>query len=239
MERQPVGGEKRFPGDSDGILRDLDSDSPVLAITFGGLVMRMGLIPPFEFFRILSDSAAAKKLFIRDHQQAWYHKGVRGAAADIEGLERAIRSIVAEVNPAKTVMLGTSAGGYAALLFGRLLAVDEVHAFSPQTFISPGLRSQYGDERWPERWPALVNSDAYQREYGDLCELYRRIPSQETRFVIHYSGGDRLGGIHAERLGDWSEVELRKYEMEGHNVVVHLRERGELQQLLRGLLAVA
>ena len=61
-------------------------------------------------------------------------------------------------------MLGSSAGGYAALLFGRLLEADEVHAFGPQTFISPSLRLRYSDNWWSytqKLWMRVKRKAAY------------------------------------------------------------------------------
>lgn len=225
--------------DGEGILCDLGSESPVLAITFGGLLMRVGMMPPFEFFNIMSRSAPAKKIFVRDHWQAWYHRGVRDVAADIEGVETSLRRIRDEQRPAKVVTLGTSAGGYAALLFGYLLGATEIHAFSPQTFISPELRARYGDTRWDKQWSALIRSGRFQARFGDLAELFDADPSVNTRCFIHYSRNDPLGSIHAKRLASHSGgVELRDYGLEGRNVVQHLRECGELGGLLHKALAV-
>lgn len=220
-----------------GALPDVSSPSSVVVIAFGGLMMSVGGIPPFEFFGVLNKAAPAKKLFFRDHRLSWYHRGVRGFAPDIKGIEAGIRDIIAELNPTKVVMLGSSAGGYAALLFGRLLGATEVHAFGPQTFISPTLRLRHHDNQWRRPWLSLMLSGRYQTRYGDLYRLFRRTPSSDTRFVIHYCRTTRLDTVHAERLGRHPDVELRHYEEGGHNVVKHLRETGELQSLLQLILA--
>lgn len=221
----------------EGLLRDFGPDSSVLAITFGGLLMRVGMMPPFEFFNVLSESAPAKKLFVRDHQQSWYHRGVRGAGPDIEAVRHALEQIRDELRPERVVTLGASAGGYAALLFGRLLGVDEAHAFSPQTFISPELRRRHGDDRWERRWSALMRSGGYEPRYGDLAEVFESTPGDRTRFVVHFGRGDELGSVHAKWLASRApEVERRRYDIDDKQVVRHLRERGELQPLLRGIL---
>jgi len=224
-------------GNDDGLLIDFDSDSPVLAIAFGGLAMRVGMIPPFEFFNIMSSSAPVKKIFVRDHHQAWYHRGVRGVAADIDGVRDALQRTIDELHPDRVVTLGTSAGGYAALLFGRLLEVSEAHAFSPQTFIDPVLRERYGDRRWAKPLAALMASGRYQSRYGDLAELFEVTPCERTRFVIHHGRGDELGSVHAQRLASRSpHVEARGYDIEDKQVVQYLRARGELELLLRDIL---
>ena len=56
---------------------------------------------------------------------------------DIDSVADHLRTITAMAT--EVVMVGNSAGGFGALLFGALLGW-EVHAFTPQTFIDPGLR---------------------------------------------------------------------------------------------------
>jgi hypothetical protein len=226
------------PEQDGGVFRDILVPSPVLVVTFGGLARALGGIPPFEFFGILKHLTPAKKLFLCDHHQSWYHRGVRGFADDIKGVENELARAIAELKPTKVVMLGASAGGYAALLFGRLLDATEVHVFGPQTFISPSLRLRYFDYRWPRQQAALLLSGRYQPSYGDLHGLFRRTSApRETRFVIHYCSSERLDAVHARRLGSYPDVELRAYEEGGHKLVKHLRDSGELQALLQEILA--
>lgn len=219
------------------MVADLAPDSPVLAVAFGGLLVSVGGLPPFEFFGVLNEAAPVKKVFLRDLEQSWYHRGVEGLGGDIAGVEAGLRGIVAEAAPRRLVMLGASAGGYAALLFGRLLGADEVHVFGPQTFIGPGLRLRHLDRRWGKPWRALMLSGRYQPRYGDLYRFYRRTPSPGGRVVVHYGAGERLDDAHARRLGRHPDVELRRYEEGGHFIVRRLRDSGRLQPLLRELLS--
>jgi hypothetical protein len=128
--------------------------------------------------------------------------------------------------------LGTSAGGYAALLFGRLLGATEVHAFAPQTFLSPDLRQLHADLRFAEPLSELMLSDCYQSGYGDLDELFHRTPAPASRFTIHYCEDEPLDAIHAEHLNGQPGLELRGYKEGGHNVVKHLRDTGDLRSLV-------
>lgn len=221
----------------EGVFRELDDPSPVLVIAFGGLRMLFGGSPPFEFFRVLGDQAPAKKLFLRDHRRAWYHRGVRGCADDIPGVEVALRRMIAEAGASKTVMLGSSAGGYAALLFGRLLGVTEVHAFGPQTFLSPDLRRLHDDQRFEERLSALMSSGCFRDEYGDLKDVFSRTSAPHTRFVVHYGEGDALDVIHAEHLQPEENLELRAYEGVDHNVAGSLRDSDQLQSVVHEMIA--
>ena len=221
-----------------GVLEDMEAPSPVLAVAFGGIAMSVGGIPPFEFFRVLNEAEPAKKLLLRDRSQSWYHRGVDGFADDIAGVEAALRQIVEREQPRKLVMLGASAGGYAALLFGRLLGAAEIHAFGPQTFIGPGLRLRHLDYRWGRLWLSLMLSGRYQPRYGDLYRVFKRTPSEGSRVVVHYCDSDRFDNAHARRLGRHPDVELRRYDEGGHFIVKHLRDTGQLKPLLQATLSV-
>jgi hypothetical protein len=220
-----------------GMLADLDAPSSVLAIAFGGMLLELDGIPPFEFFRILGRVAPVKKLFLRDHAQAYYHRGVRGLGEDVAAIEAGLRTAVERSGASRVVMMGGSGGGYAALLFGRLIGVDEVHAFAPTTFLTAELRERCGDRRFQGRWDALMESGRYQPRYGDLREVFRRTPDRGTRFVVHYCSAYPVDVFHAEWLAAEAEVELRPYAEGDHHLVKRLRETGELEELLRGALA--
>jgi hypothetical protein len=216
----------------EGVLGDLDAPSPVLVIAFGGQAMRLAGAPPFEFFGVLREHDRPKKLFVRDHHRSWYHRGVVGLGDDIASVATALQELVDSTAPTKVVALGSSSGGYAALLFGRLMGVDEVHAFGPQTFISADLRQRHGDERFRKMLPLLLESDHYQSEYGDLNELFSRTPHNGARVVIHYCEGEPGDGVHARHMQSQPGVELRKYPGGDHNVAKYLRDRGTLTSVL-------
>jgi hypothetical protein len=144
-------------GDPDhGLACDLEPDSDTLVVAFGGIAGGLGT-PPFEFFRILS-RIGVKKAFVRDHHQAWYHRGVKGVGRDIDAVSRHLRELCAG---RRAIFVGNSAGGYAALLFGAAIGA-EVHAFSPQTFISHGLRKEHGDRRWQAEIGAFTPDPRYE-----------------------------------------------------------------------------
>ena len=221
------------------LIRDLERPSPVVAVVFGGLAMRMEGIPPFEFFRILGAAAPTKRLFVRDRNRCWYQRGVAGVAEDIEGVAEALRLLIAESGASRVVTLGASAGGYAALLFGRLLGAGEVHAFAPQTFISPELRSRFGDSRWPAEMAALSESGAYRPAFGDLRRVFEQAPPRGGRFVLHYCPEDELDTIHARHLASEAGVELREHAEGGHYIARSLRQSGDLLPLLSEALLSA
>jgi hypothetical protein len=224
--------------DSLGIQCDLAPESRRLVMTFGGFYGEVlefggeihdatGRLPAYEFARSLR-SVPLKRVYVRDHAAAWYHKGVAGVADDIDAVADRLREIASCAED--VVVLGNSAGGYGALLFGALLAA-EVHVFSPQTFIAPHLREAHGDSRWIPQMAAL-GSDLDLR-YADLRPV---IAKSEGTFHVYYGVGHTLDVIHAEHLGQLPQVTLHPIDYDRHDVIDGLRERGWLAEFVQGLV---
>lgn len=72
---------------------------------------------------------AYKHIFIRDVFKQWYLAGIN---SNINTPEKLIEFLRKETEGYHTVMLGSSAGAYAAILYGSLLQTKKVLAFNPQ-----------------------------------------------------------------------------------------------------------
>jgi hypothetical protein len=231
-----TGFAEAIAGHEHGLAYDFTPASRTLLITFGGLARAPGLgpVPPFEFVNA-SASFPVKKLFLRDHQRAWYHRGVVGAGSDLESVADRLRELIAASEAERTVALGNSSGGYAALAFGDLLALTEVHAFSPQTFIEPRLRQELGDARWDDSVQSLMRSGGFDERFGDLRERVVN-GTAETAFHVYHSA-NRIDVVHAQRVADAPRVTLHSYDIPGHWLVGRLRGDGSLHALLERSLA--
>jgi hypothetical protein len=152
---------------------------------------------------------------------------VAGAGGDVESVAARLRETIAGAG--RVLMLGNSAGGYAALLFGALTGA-EVHAFSPQTFIDPDLRARHGDSRYAARIEAL-GADLDHR-YADLLPV---LAASEGRFHVYYAAGEPLEALHAERLRELPQVVLHRFEGEASDLVGGLRASGWLEAFVAGL----
>jgi hypothetical protein len=213
---------------SEGIGLDLEHDSRTLVIAFAGLKGFLGGFPVFEFRNILS-SVDVKSAFFRDHFAAWYHRGVVDVGPGIDSVMAKLRELEGEAE--RVVMIGNSAGGYAALLFAALLGC-EAYAFSPQTFIDPELLREAGDDRWDTELDALLGSGGFDRRYGDLAPL---IAASEGRFEIFYGALDPVDWKHVERIRGNAQVTVNRIEDCDHRVVRHLRDSGWLLSFLLGM----
>lgn len=214
----------------DPILTDYTADSKDMLIAFGGISGEIG-VPVFEFFKLLSDFPV-KKLFLRDLRQSWYQNGVPGFGQTIDEVAANIKAQIIQQQVTRVVMIGNSAGGFAALLFGWILGADEVLAFSPQTFISQKQRLLHADFRWHPQIASVHRISKTRKTYLDLRQVYSTEPIR-TKAHIHYCTGHRLDRYHAQYMRRNSNVILHKYSHGGHLLVKSLRDSGRLKELIK------
>lgn len=112
----------------------INNNSNHLIVSFGSQIKSFGKMPPFEFLRFLNKHYPTyDKHFYIDMHQNWYQNGIQGITSSIEETVIYLKN---EISKYHTVtFIGTSSGGYAAILFGSLLFVDKVIAFYPQTIL--------------------------------------------------------------------------------------------------------
>lgn len=208
---------------------ELGSGSKTLLITFAGISGAVGLYP-FEFFKI-TKGFDIDKIFIRDLEQSWYHKGMKDISNSIEDSAKYLKSIIKANKYKKVVCLGNSMGGYAAILIGYLIKADIVLSFSPQTFLDEKNREKYKDNRWQEQIAALPKN--IDEKYLDLSKLLR---PNKTKINIYYSLQERIDVEHVNKIKNLKNVNLFAYENGGHQLVQFLKKSKDLYIILRNHL---
>lgn len=216
-----------------GILISPHPHSSTVIVAFGGIKGAAMGMPPFEFFNVLNGLEATTRIFVRDFRQAWYNLGVQGVSDDVPETVEHLRTILSEHDAGRVIFTGCSAGGYAALLFGSLLGVDEIHAFSPQTFLSRRLRLWYRDPRWRRPLHEMRRDAGSRALYLDLREMLAATARGHEHPIVHvyYGSKDRHDAIHARRLRKVPNTTLHEFPR-GHRLVRHLRDSGELREIL-------
>ncbi len=219
--------------DSVSIATDYAVNSGTLLVLLGGIKGNLN-VPVFEFAQVTREFPV-KKLFIRDHEQAWYHRGVRGVAEDMEGLAGFLRAQIMEQGCRRVVLLGNSMGGYAAILLGCMMPADYVLAFSPQTFIGRARRLLAGDRRWKRQLARVYATRRANRAHFDLRAVLRSNPHR-GEYHLYYAEGHRADRRHALHLRGLPGVVLHPTPTRGHGMVRELRDAGELGAILRRAL---
>ncbi len=221
---------------TEAIAQDFSSDSKVLLVALGGFAGGIG-IPPFEFFRIAS-GLEAKRVFVRDLNQAAYHRDLPDMPGGIDGIVRYLKRIISEHQIRRTVIAGNSLGGYPALLVGGLLGADKVLAFSPYTFIGPVARSLKRDTRVARVAVRAWLSRSARWRYFDLAGVYASGENPHECEIYYCDRGTqgRLDALHAARMARFPGVHLHIRNEGGHDLVKHLRDVGELSDILRAAM---
>jgi len=247
----PPPSTQRAVGDIDeesaGCLYDFGITHDLVLVGFSGLIANElagfgepagpGVSPrpavPFEFFNTVS-TIPVGRVFVRDFEQIFYHRGVRGLGATIPEVADGLRRLLEPAG--RVVFTGQSAGGYAAILFGTLLGVDDVVAFSPQTFMTRGLRRLYHDDRWPAEMAAI--NRIYPLRGRESLNLRRVLDRRNrcSRIHIHFGARNRLDAVHATHLEGLPGVSLRPFDTRSHAVARRMREVGMLRPALLDVL---
>jgi hypothetical protein len=221
-----------------GVYLDLEREGDTLLVAFGGLAQNLAGEPVFEFFSLVEpEFPGVKRVFIRDLRQVWYLAGVEGVGANVSEVAEWLRRLAEGAEADRVIMVGASAGGFAAILFGALAGASEVHAFAPQTFLDRWGRARHLDRRRRRQIRWLRKLPDIDRQFLDLRPVVAAAGVDAPRCVIHYSAQHRLDTAHAVHMAKLPGVELRAYPFERHNVARELRESGRLSPLLASILA--
>lgn len=213
---------------------DLSDKGNNLYIFFGGIAAGIAM-PPFEFYNY-SKIIDEHKIFIRDFSQCWYQGGLPGISDDIYSTALHIQNKIEDINPEKVFFVGNSMGGYAAILFGNLIGMGEVIAFSPQTFISPTLRARHKDRRWTKQIFNTYFKSLLKRKILDLRPLLLK-SNNNQKISVFVSRSYKIDYIHACHISDIYGVNVYELEGGGHNIVKQLRDEGKLPSIMSGTYA--
>ena len=215
------------------VAMDFHPDRHVLMVAFAGLAGQIG-VPLFEFNNLTSGLPGLNKIYLRDPHQRWYHRGLRGVGDNIDEIAAFLAKYTRHPATQRTVFFGNSGGGYAALLFGHLLQVDQVHAFSPRTFISPIRRLLVGDGETWKRLPRGLFLRHSQTEYFDLRRVLSQSQPRSTALHLYYAEDDRLDRLHALRMQALAGVQLHAFPHGKHKLIRFLKQDGELLRIIEG-----
>jgi hypothetical protein len=210
------------------ILLERGTDESVLIIAFSGGAQKLD-VPVHEFFET-TKTLGYNRILLWDKYYMYYHYGVDREHRDWPSLIDYLRGEIARLQPKKVLCVGTSSGGYAAIVAGHHLKADFVHAFGPQTNIAldrEGIRAA----RHPvHRWRMSVSSRV-RKEVLDLVPLLRRW-NGKTRYFVHYGTGHDIDRRFAERIVGLPSVTIFGYDSNVHAIAIFLAKRKFLGKVL-------
>jgi ribosomal protein L16 Arg81 hydroxylase len=226
---------------TDGYLVDEIFPDQLLMISFG--FVNWEGTPGFDFYgrskklEKLADRPI-NRILLRDFENAWYHRGVRGLGNGIDEVRDRLQALIHEICPSRIITIGQSMGGYAAILFGQLLNVDQILAFGPLSCLDIQICLEFGDRRWLSVMEDLQAHPPI-NAYFDLA-THPLNPRQSPKLDIFYGqkpdpdtpGDINLDHAHAQRLATISNCTLHPYAESGHAIVQYLIEQRQLDPLL-------
>jgi hypothetical protein len=186
-----------------------------LIICFGGMALKFGGLLPFEFLNYLSSTYRdnCDLIFYIDKNRCWYHKGIQDITNNIEDTILYLNSIIKNGNYQKVIFMGTSAGGYASILFGSLCEnVNNVISFMPQTLLNNPIDIKYSNLK------NIINENTKYIVCGDTS-----IRNNEDNHHIS----------HCENIECFSNVKIIK--MNGLNLK-QLRDNGFIKIIIDDIL---
>lgn len=210
------------------VLSERGADDSVLIIAFSGGARKLD-VPVHEFFET-TKTLGYNRILLWDKHYMFYHYGVDGRCRDWPSLLDYLRKEIVRLQPKTVFCVGTSSGGYAALIAGHHLKADFVHAFGPQTKIdltAAGIRNA----RHPiHRWRMSVSRRVY-RDALDLAPMLKRF-NGKTRYFVHYGAGHEIDRGFAERIAGMPSVTTLGYRCNAHAIAIFLAKRKFLSQIL-------
>ncbi len=211
--------------DASGILLDFSVDSDDLVISCSGLVPDR-VIYAMEFTTF---GLKTKRLFLCDRRSLWYHQGLEGLTRDLPETIELVSQLVRQIKPKRVFSIGTSAGGYLAILLGALLKFDRVLALSPQINTDKAWMESVSDNRWSENFDIIHETTGAAGLY-DLRLLIWAAP--QTSFRVMYPTEDPIDVAHVREIAGLPNVHLCGVHTPYHNISEQLSLAGQLNFLV-------
>lgn len=200
-----------------------------LLIIFSGK-QPLGQPPVFNLHKGTRDWVV-NKMYVRDRANTWYHGMHPGIGDGVDALAAYLQRRIDECGVRRTVMVGGSMGGYAAILFGCLTTTDHVVAFGPQTFIDRWNRLRIWDHRSIYEKKQLDRLPSAEPAYFDLRSVLAITPNRPT-IDIHVGRGNRIDRHHARALQAFREVQCIYHPTNRHDISRILKRTGDLYPII-------
>ena len=167
-------------------------------------------------------------MFLIDAYQHWYNGSILGFSKDIAETVLHLREQIARSGADRVITIGSSMGGFGALLFGSLLGAEVAIAYAPQTCLDLDWLSSIKDERWV---PKMKEVASIGYETTDIPALFRDNGSPSST-LIYYDGSEFLDDSHSGLLASAPGVMISDEGYGGHVIAYEMVKRGLVSQKL-------
>jgi hypothetical protein len=224
---------QRLANHSSNLVIESGKDPSRLIIAFTGFHGGLN-VPVFDFLGA-TGMMSASRILLRDPLQLLYLKGCRPDEPSFDRLLRRLRREIESLGARHVSCVGTSGGGFAAMLFGHLLGVDRVHAFAPTVAGSVLLSMKRRDwaqlkQRTAPLHLLLELTHPWMWKYLDLKKLLSEWNGR-TEFTVHVCGDNPGDMSRVERLRGAPHVRIEAHPCRTHQVAKYLIRSGKLLEV--------
>ena len=207
------------PREKSTVLLRANKNSNRLYFVFTGVAQNL-MMHPSSFFN-KTGIWDHNLVMLRDPSKGLYQGNISEEMPDFLSTKARLLDYKKQLNCEEVYCVGTSAGAYAAIVFGHYMEVDAVSALAAPTKINAArMRRNYSLSRsW--KLPAI---------HSDLTKLLANY-NGKTKYHLYYCKDHQHDNEQAERLSSCSGVTLHPQEGDTHVVVKILEKSGQLETL--------
>lgn len=173
----------------------------------------------FEWYKTRYEKAS-KHIFLRDINMSWYQDGISDS---LDSIDKIVDILKKETAGYDIVCIGSSAGGYAALVFGCLLRAQKCFVSSPCFDVnqSIALNAKY----IPQSEYSTQKYQKYTQKYGKYNDILPLINKTETKIYYIYPMFSDIDAPEYEKVKNLQNVKVLKYASDvhgqpfGHNLI--------------------
>lgn len=161
----------------------------------------------YEWYENRIDKAY-KHIFIRDIFKQWYLTGIN---AEIDSPEKLLEFLKKETEGKQIIAVGSSAGGYAAILYGIQLYAKRIIAFNAQFELESSLR-QMNENIYPLVYRLSVTD---RRKYYDLKKI---IDLDNPNIYYFHSAMSHWDIMEIKHINDCKNIHILRFKTEHHGI---------------------
>lgn len=206
-------------------------NSPMTVVVPTGIAF--GFLPPAMFDSLFA-AHRINVIYLRDFRKRAYTRGIVSLGRDEAETIRSLNGIIADLGTPRTVAMGCSMGGFAAMRYGALLGTGVAISFAGPT----ELMSCYTETQrsiWNPNYFIKLQLEREQEMPMDLLPVLSSAP--DTRFFQFFGEEMRTDALQARRLDGLPNVTVMPVRgVSDHMVIDHMVADGSLDAILRLLM---
>ena len=162
----------------------------------------------------------------------YYLTGLKNSTDDLSETIDLIKKLSSAKRYRKKVSIGSSAGGFAAILFGHLLNFSKVIAFNPQTVISEEKETIINDTFYTLDVCKKLRNLNPSNSFYQNCLNPKNLMPFKTKVEIHFSNLSEIDKSYANFI-EHKNCKLIKHNLSSHLLALKIRDSKNLKDIIK------